>query len=163
MDDNLIKILLIEDNPGDVRLLKETLSEVSSSTFDIAHAARLSTGLKYLTKGGFDIVLLDLSLPDGEGLDTVIKVRNEKPEIPIVILTGFNDESVALQAVQVGAQDYLVKGSIDRDLLVKAIRYALERNRLLTIIEEARQFERHIAYHDSLTGLANRQLFYDRL
>ncbi|MCG8603786.1 diguanylate cyclase, partial [bacterium] len=161
--DSLIKVLLIEDSAGDARLLKETLSEVDSLEFTIIHADRLSAGLQLLHENAFDIVLLDLALPDAMGLDALQQVHTERPEVPVVILTGHNDESLGVEAVQQGAQDYLAKGGITQEMLAKAIRYALERNRLLTEVEEARQLERHNAYHDPLTGLANRQLFYDRL
>jgi signal transduction histidine kinase/DNA-binding response OmpR family regulator len=129
-EDKPVKVLLIEDNPGDARLLQEMLADASSHTFDLECADRLSTGLERLAAGGIDAVLLDLSLPDSQGLDTFTRVHAQAPDVPIMVLSGLDDEALAIKAVREGAQDYLVKGRGDRDLLVRAIRYAIERMRL---------------------------------
>jgi PAS domain S-box-containing protein len=122
-----INILLIEDNPGDVRLIQEMLAEANSAQFALKNTDRLSTGLELLARGGIDLALLDLSLPDSHGLDTFVKMHAEAPQVPFVLLTGLDDESLALKAVQVGAQDYLVKGNVDSHSLARAIRYGIER------------------------------------
>ena len=130
MRDNLFKVLLVEDNPGDVRLIGEMLAEVKGARFELQYAGRLSTGLERLAAGGIDVVLLDLSLPDSQGLDTFARVQAQAPQVPVIVLTGLDDEALAIKAVREGAQDYLVKGQVDSHLLGRAIRYALERARL---------------------------------
>jgi DNA-binding response OmpR family regulator len=123
------RVLLIEDNPGDARLIRETLREATGTPFELECTERLSLGLERLTEGGIDVVLLDLGLPDSQGIDTLAKVRAEAPDIPVVVLTGLEDETLAVKAVQQGAQDYLGKGELDNRLLVRSIRYATERQR----------------------------------
>jgi len=122
-----IKILLIEDNPGDVRLIQEMLADEKGNLFTLECHDRLSGALHRLTDNGVDVILLDLGLPDSQGLDTYAKVHAQFPRLPIVVLSGLHDETVAVRAVRKGAQDYLVKGQIDGKLLVRAIRYAIER------------------------------------
>ena len=124
-----IRILLVEDNPADAGLVKEMLSDSASVRFEVLHRDRLSTALEFLNKEKVHIILLDLSLPDGYGLDTVIQVRLARPEIPIVVMSGLGDEELAIKALHEGAQDYLVKGRADNDLLIRSIRYAIERKR----------------------------------
>jgi len=99
MADRQINILLIEDNPGDARLIEEMLSEVDGTLFNVENACRLSDGLTRIQKGGIDAVLLDLGLPDSAGLDTFEKVYDQAPEVPIVMLTGLDDTELALEAV----------------------------------------------------------------
>ena len=110
MKDTRINVLLIEDNPGDVRLIKEMLGESSSAQFYLQCHDCLSTGLEHLTTTDTDVVLLDLSLPDSKGLDTLYKIKTGAQQLPVVVLTGIDDETVAIKAMQEGAQDYLVKG-----------------------------------------------------
>ena len=138
MSDGQANVLLIEDNPGDVVLLRALLAEVDGDAFCVVHANRLAMGLNRLAEGGIDVVLQDLSLPDGNGLEILRTLRREAAKIPIVVLTGLDDEALALQAVQEGAQDYLVKGSTNGHSLARCIRYAIERERLRTELEEAR-------------------------
>ena len=127
-----VRILLVEDNPGDARLLRYTLQEAESLRFDLVHASRLSEALEQVAGAAFDVVLLDLSLPDGHGMETVTRMLGAAPSVPIIVLTGLADETVAVQAVQAGAQDYLVKGTVEGGTLARAIRYAMERKRLET-------------------------------
>jgi two-component system, cell cycle sensor histidine kinase and response regulator CckA len=129
MEERSIKVLLIEDNPGDARLLQELLEEVTSVQFQLEHVDRLNAGVQYLNAQSLDVILLDLSLPDSQGLETFIQLHHWAAEIPIVVITGLNDETLADRAVQAGAQDYLVKGQVNSDLLARSIRYAIERNR----------------------------------
>lgn len=136
MSDKHTKVLLIEDNPGDVRLIQEILVMKSQAEYQLECADRLSTGLEHLVKGEIDVVLLDLSLPDSQGLDTLSKVRARAPAVPIVVVTGLDDEALALQAVRQGAQDYLVKGDIDSKILWRVMRYAMERKRLEKALQE---------------------------
>jgi two-component system, cell cycle sensor histidine kinase and response regulator CckA len=126
-----IKLLLVEDNPGDVLLLQETLSEITHFELELVHAARLADGLQFLQSDTFDVVLLDLLLPDSEGLETFIQIYQQVPLTPIIVLTGIADETLAIRALQAGAQDYLVKGQVSgSELLIRAIRYAIERKRI---------------------------------
>jgi two-component system phosphate regulon sensor histidine kinase PhoR len=134
------KILLIEDNPADARLLREMLVEIRDAPFELEWVERLSAGLERLTKGDVDAVLLDLSLPDSQGLETFLRVQAQAPHVPITVLSGLDDAALALQAVREGAQDYLVKGKIDGNLLVRAIRYAIERKRIEEALRESLQF-----------------------
>jgi signal transduction histidine kinase len=138
MVDGGANVLLIEDNPGDVVLLRALLEEVEGNPFTIVHAGCLNDGLRRLEEGGIDVVLQDLSLPDGTGLEIVRTLRRQGAKVPIVVLTGLDDQGIALQAVQEGAQDYLVKGSVDGHGLARCIRYAIERERLRADLEEAR-------------------------
>ncbi|MBI2821804.1 MAG: response regulator, partial [Acidobacteria bacterium] len=103
-----LSVLLIEDNPGDARLIQEALAEAPAERFQLVHAERLSSGVARLSEENFDLILLDLSLPDGDRLETLVKLRAHEPNLPVVVLTGLSDEAMAIQAVQAGAQDYLV-------------------------------------------------------
>jgi len=133
-----IKILLIEDNPGDARLIQEMLAEAVDVAFDIKWASQLSKGLGYLSTESFDGVLLDLSLPDSFGIETFLKVHKQAPKIPVLILTGLDDETLALKAVREGAQDYLIKGQLSCcNLLVRALRYAIERNKIEKALQDS--------------------------
>jgi signal transduction histidine kinase/DNA-binding response OmpR family regulator len=127
--DKPIKALLIEDSAADARLLQEMLAGKSYSSFVVERADRLSTGVERLTAQEYDVVLLDLSLPDSQGLDTFARVHAQTPQLPIIVLSGLDDEAIATRAVREGAQDYLVKGTIDDRLLMRAISYAIERKR----------------------------------
>jgi serine phosphatase RsbU (regulator of sigma subunit) len=131
MEDSPIHILLVEDNPGDARLLRETLREVPAEQFALAQVERLDQALQRLAEHHFDVVLLDLSLPDSQGLETCARMHAGAPRAPLVVLTGLDDETVAVQAMQKGAQDYLVKGQVDGNMLMRSMRYAIERTRRL--------------------------------
>lgn len=125
-----INALLIEDNPGDARLIRLMLADADSDLFNLEHVERLSSGLQRLTEGGIDIVLADLSLPDSQGLETFSRLHARAPQVPIIVLSGLNDTKMALNAVHDGAQDYLIKGQVDGQLLARAMRYAIERKRM---------------------------------
>ncbi len=149
-------VLLVEDNPGDARLIREMLAEEDDVSFRLSHADRLSRGMELLGHKDIDLVLLDLSLPDSHGIETFTKVYAHSPKVPIIVLSGNDDQQLALYAVKSGAQDYLVKGKIDRELLLKAMQYSIERKRYQEELERQ-------ANYDALTGLPNRHLFHDRL
>ncbi|WP_310422784.1 response regulator, partial [Chamaesiphon sp. VAR_48_metabat_135_sub] len=143
----VLNILLVEDNPGDIRLLQEILREVTTTRCQITPVMTLAAAIEQLsisteniplTPPPFDIILLDLSLPDSQGIDSFLKLRDRSPNIPIVVLTGLNDETLALLAMQQGAQDYLIKGQVDRNLLLRSIRYAIERERTDTALRQAK-------------------------
>ena len=124
-----ITVLLVEDNPGDARLILELLGEVQTQAFDLERVARLDHALTRLSRTGVDVVLLDLGLPDSQGLETFMRARRGAPDEPIVVISGLDDERLALEAVRSGAQDYLVKGRIEGHLLARVLRYAVERKR----------------------------------
>jgi signal transduction histidine kinase len=126
-----IKVLLIEDNPGDVRLIWEILSEVRNSPFYLNVADTLLKGLQEIDKARPDVILLDLSLPDSNGIYTLNRVRDKAKDVPVVVITGLDDEMTAINSLNEGAQDYLVKGRTDSDLLKRALVYAIERNKLV--------------------------------
>jgi PAS domain S-box-containing protein len=138
MRDNRLQVLLIEDNPGDVRLIKEMLAEAGTGDIGIESAESLSAGIDLLARNNFDVVLLDLGLPDSQGLATLGRLYAGVPDIAIVVLTGHGDEAIAIEAVKQGAQDYLVKGEVDEKLLLRSINYAFERRRLLAELEVSR-------------------------
>jgi len=129
MNDQPLKVLLVEDNPGDARLIREMLREAAHARFELELADCLATGLERLRAGNIHAVLLDLGLPDSRGDDTFFRTHALAPEVPIIVLTGLGDEAVALRTVQQGAQDYLVKGRVDANLLERAICYAIERKK----------------------------------
>src|SRR6266852_6136674 len=139
-----IRVLLVEDNPGDVRLFLELLSETGAGHVKVDHVDRLATALERLSNQTFDVVLLDLSLPDAHGLDTLVRAHAHAPSGPIVVLTGLDDQALAVKAVRAGAQDYLVKGRVDGDLLVRSMRYATERARALEALERREEHYRSL-------------------
>jgi PAS domain S-box-containing protein len=125
--DKPIQLLLVEDNPADARLLRELLKEITTAEFDITLAGRLNEALSKLHSGSFDVVLTDLSLPDSHGLAAFRELHGAAPMVPVIVLSGVDDETLAIGAVREGAQDYLVKSRVDPHLLVRSIRYAIER------------------------------------
>ena len=122
-----ITALLIEDNPDDALLMQAALDEAAGAAIVVEWVDRLALGLERLRSPGVDVVLLDLSLPDGQGVDTCVRVNASAPDVPIVVLTGLADLDTSVAALRVGAQDYLVKGDVNGDLLVRSLRYAIER------------------------------------
>ena len=161
-----IKLLLVEDNPDDVRLIQEMLSGTGAVPFSLEIASSLAAALLRLRAGGFDVLLLDLGLPDSRGLSTFASIHTAIPALPIIVFTGFGDQSLALQVVQQGAQDYLVKGQMDSNLIWRAIRYAVERGRgsRELVLSETRvrhlneSLERRVADRTAELAAANREL-----
>lgn len=131
-----IYVLLVEDNPGDARLLQELLKEVTTVRFMVEQVDCLKAGQQRIRVQAFDVVLLDLSLPDSQGIETFIALHQVALDLPIVVITGLDDETLALTAMQQGAQDYLVKGQVSSDLLARSIRYAIERKRTEQTLRE---------------------------
>ena len=138
-DNPKLKVLLIEDNPKDVQIVCDFLAESTDAAFELEHVGSLSSAVARLSKGGVDLILLDLFLPDSRGFETFAETHKKSAHVSIIILSGSADESLAMDAVRHGAQDYLVKGQIDARLLVRAIRYAIERKRNLAEIEQQKQ------------------------
>ncbi len=159
MHDSPIKILLIEDNPGDARLIREMLADSGAHDISIDWVPNLSQGLEYLGRDGIDLVLLDLSLPESQGLDTFLKAQSHAPGIPFVLLTGLDDEALALMAVQKGAQDYLIKGRTNGRRLFQAIRYATERKKGQEALQQAYdELEHRVEERTANLVTANEQL-----
>src|ERR1700730_5123938 len=132
MKEKALQVLLVEDNAGDVRLLREMFNGEKPDSFELTHLLRMSEAETHLAKGGVDIVLLDMGLPDGHGLDTVRRAHRVAPNIPVIVLTGLDDEALAAEAMKEGAQDYLIKGQIENRALPRALRHAIERHRMQT-------------------------------
>ena len=137
-----IKVLLIEDNPSDTLLLRAMLASQGGSTLELETVDTLTAGLQRLQHGGINLVLLDLSLPDSHGLETFLKLHAQEPAVATIVFSGLDDEEVAMRALHEGAQDYLVKGQVDKRLLVRAIRYATERKRAELALEKERELTR---------------------
>ncbi|MGF1612290.1 MAG: response regulator [Kiloniellales bacterium] len=157
MTNQPVRVLHVEDNPGDARLLRELLNGHSGSPFDLTHRVRLQDALALLDEEAFDVIVLDLGLPDSQGMATLDQTKQTIPHraIPIVVVTGLDDEHVGLLALQHGAQDYLVKENLHADILARALRYAVERQRLLESLEEERTKRRQATEFASLEKIAS--------
>jgi signal transduction histidine kinase len=138
MKEKSLQVLLVEDNAGDARLLREMLREEKPDSFKLTHLFRMHEAEIQLAKGGVDIVLLDMGLPDTHGLDTVRRARTAAPDVPIIVLTGLDDEELAAEAMKEGAQDYLIKGQIENRALPRVLRYAIERHQMLAETDRIR-------------------------
>jgi diguanylate cyclase (GGDEF)-like protein len=147
-----INVLLVEDNPADIYLVRRILADSLDFPASIEAVGRLSTAVERLRENDVDLVLLDLSLPDSSGLETFRQLALGRRAVPVVVLSGYDDERTALEAVRVGAQDYLVKGKFNSALLGRTLRYAIERHRLQTELHA-------LSLTDDLTGLYNRRGF----
>jgi signal transduction histidine kinase len=161
-----IEILLVEDNAGEVRLMQEMLSATGTLPFSLAIANSLAAALARLGAGGIDVLLLDLGLPDSTGVSTFTTVHAQSPTLPIIVLTGFGDQSIALKVVQQGAQDYLVKGQVDGNLIWRTIKSAIKRQRgkRELVVSETRvrqlneSLERRVADRTAELAAAHREL-----
>jgi signal transduction histidine kinase len=148
-------VLLIEDNPGDALLIREMLREAKDAVFVLESCSSLTDGMNALSKRRYDVILLDINLPDSTGTATVQRLLRQHPANAVVVLTGFDDQEVAVDALKAGAQDYLVKGDTNTNLLVRSIRYAIERHRIdlaeaeLAAIKERQRLAREL--HDSVS------------
>jgi signal transduction histidine kinase len=130
LKEKALQVLLIEDNMGDVRLIREMFGKERGDSFELTHHLRMKEAVIHLAQGGVDIVLLDMGLPDGHGLDTVRRAHAAAPDVPMIVLTGLDDEALAAEAMKEGAQDYLIKGQIENRALPRALRHAIERHRM---------------------------------
>ena len=148
------KVLLVENDREDRPGLHQDLAAARDDRIDIECASELGEALKRLSRGGIDVVLLDLALPDSEGMVTFERTFAFAPDVPIVVLTDLDDEELAVSTVQAGAQDYLMKEDVQPGLVLRAVRYAIERHRLLSAL-------RSLSLIDDLTGLYNRRGFTD--
>jgi DNA-binding response OmpR family regulator len=149
MQSKPIKILLIEDSKEDAVIIMEILKDTSKIPFQLSHVNRLKTGFEKLFQESFDVLLLDLNLPDSWGFDTFIRTFDQVPELPIVILSGFDDENIALKAVREGAQDYLIKGEIEGRILARSIYYAIERKKIeKELMKTQKDLRKLIEWHE---------------
>lgn len=139
-----LRILVVEDNPGDLFLLREFLQSTDLDITEVVHAPQLASAKEILRGGGIDLVFLDLSLPDGYGLDSYLALQSYTKQVPVILLTGLTDTGIAPQALVLGAQDYLIKGDFDEKLLGRAIRYSLERMRNLRFLRESEERYREL-------------------
>jgi len=141
-----IKVLLVEDSPDDAELIRRSLRRIRSIAVKVQWSPSLSSAFENLASETFDVVVTDLGLPESKGIESFLKIHARYPNVPVIVLTGLSDEELAVKAVRSGAQDYLVKGEEDSASLLKAIRYSIERQRLLTELEdklrEIRRLER---------------------
>ena len=137
MDVKPIIVLLIEDSADDALLIRKSLAGAMKVPYELKHVDGLSRGMERLAGGEIDVVLLDLGLPDGRGISTFSVLHKHSPDVPVIVLTGHDDEELAIEAVQKGAQDYLVKGKVDGGLLRRSIRYAIERQKLSTQLKQS--------------------------
>lgn len=153
MSADFVKILVVEDDPLNRSLVQLMLAKAEPETFRLTFADRLAQALLELAQQVFDVILLDLSLPDSNGYDTFVDVYNQSPDVPIVVHTAIDDEALAIQAVGHGAQDYLIKGEVSSSALARALRYAIERHRTVVKLQ-------HLSLLDDLTGLLNRRGFF---
>lgn len=145
-------VLIIEDNPADARLVKETLSESNDIAYEFKYASMLSEGLKMISEDRFDLILLDLSLPDSTGLDSIKGIIKKIKDIPLIILTGTDDLNVVTQALKMGVQDYLVKGQFDNLALSRSIRYSVERKKNERELRNSEERYRSI-FENSVIGI----------
>ena len=152
LEETTVRILLVEDNPGDARLFIEALKDAYTAKFDLVHCQTLGQALDHLAQATPTVVVVDLGLPDAFGLEVIKQVRAAALDVPIVVLTSRVDEALGLQALHDGAQDYLIKGELDGNLLLRALRYAIERNRMQAAL-------RNESLIDALTQLYNRRGF----
>jgi diguanylate cyclase (GGDEF)-like protein len=151
-----LDILMVEDDPDDVYLIRQLLAEDSRRRYSLSTAASLRQASSVLDEGTFDLVLLDLGLPDSSGLDTLRLLKDQSRSLPVVVLTGAHDDELGERAIMEGAEDYLPKALVSGFLLKRSINYAVERHRLLHEIRQR-------AEQDPLTGLPNRFMIYDKL
>jgi diguanylate cyclase (GGDEF)-like protein len=156
MQEKSLRVLLVEDNEGDARLLREMFGKENPNSFEMTHVSNMREAVIQLAKGGVDIVLLDLGLPDTYGLESVQQAHAAAPGIPLIVLTGLDDEVLAAEAMKAGAQDYLIKGQVENRALPRALRHAIDRHRI--------QIETiYLAQHDAVTNLPNRLVLNDRV
>ncbi|MDJ0745422.1 MAG: hybrid sensor histidine kinase/response regulator [Xenococcaceae cyanobacterium MO_167.B27] len=137
--ENDVKVLLVEDDLVEARLLHEILKNFHLNKFNLVHVTRLREALKYLEQDAYDVILLDLTLPDSQGLDSLQTIVRFAPRLPVVVLTNTNDDQLAIEAVRQGAQDYLVKRNINVEGLVRSLQYAIERKRVNETLMQANE------------------------
>ncbi len=152
MDDKIIKVLYVEDDMDHAILISELIKEIKNVHYELTHVQRLDETLLELDNENYDIILLDLSLPDAWGVDTITRVYEKAPDIPVVVISGTDDETMAIKALQKGAEEYLVKGKVKSHSLSRILRYAIVRHK-------GRAELHSLSLIDDLTSLYNRRGF----
>ena len=152
MDDKIIKVLYVEDEMDHAILIRELIEEIKNVHYELTHVQNLNETLLELDNNNYDIILLDLSLPDEQGVDTVARVCEQAPDIPVVVMSGTDDETMAIKALQKGAQEYLVKGKVQSHALSRILRYAIMRHKGRVELQS-------LSLVDDLTGLYNKRGF----
>ena len=149
------KLLLVEESVGHAELLRAALREASGTDrrFKLVHVVCLADALQCLREAPFDLALLDVSLPDSKGIETLLRLQDEMSTLPVVIMTGLNDEELAVEAMRRGAQDYLVKGDVDGRMVVRAVRHAIERKRIDVQLQHQR--ERQAVLHEMTLAITS--------
>lgn len=147
MNNDSMNVLYVEDNPLDVRIIREMLANAGASRFILTRCESVDESLKEINKKLFDVILLDLNLPDSQGYDTFQKIYDKVPNIPIVVLTGINDNSMGEKAVKNGAQDYLVKGEISMHLLARVLSYSISRKQVEEELKDSQKHLRDLSSH----------------
>lgn len=158
-----IDVILVDDNPNDVKLIYKYLSKSTNEQFSLTTFDRIGDAIEELSKNSYNVMLLDLSLPDGSGIRILNKAHQVVPDMPIIIITNEEDDELAIKAVKSGAQDFIVKNTFDASLLFRSIRHAIERKRLWVKLAQTEKREHYLATRDVLTGLPNRHTYNDRL
>jgi len=149
---NFVNVLIIDDDLEYAEMLQDVFSKIEVGQFKSTHIDRLTKAMSYLEREKPDVILLDLSLPDSSPQDTFFTIHDKIPHIPIVVVTGHTDRSLAINAVREGAQDYIIKGDFDFNQLARAMLYAIERHQARSLLEQ-------LSFEDELTGLLNRRGF----
>ncbi|MFV1985329.1 MAG: EAL domain-containing protein [Thiohalomonadales bacterium] len=158
-----IDVILVDANPGDVKLIDDYLSKSVNEQFSLTSFARINDAIEELNKKSYAIMLLDLNLPDGSGIRILNKAHQVVPDMPIIIITNEEDDELAIKVVKSGAQDFIVKNTFDASLLFRSIRHAIERKRLWVKLAQTEKREHFLATRDILTGLPNRYTYNERL
>ena len=148
-----MRILLIEDNLSYARLVRTMLSKVEDMSFEVTICDTFSEGVRYASEEPVELIFLDLNLPDSGGIETFVNLKDKVPNVPVIVLTATDDEGLGIKAVKLGAQDYLFKGDTKKNILVRSLRYALERHRMQLELQG-------LSLKDELTGLNNRRGFF---
>jgi signal transduction histidine kinase len=142
-----LRVLLVEDNAGDARLLRQMFSKEKAGSFELTHKTRMAEAEVHLARGGVDVVLLDMGLPDGHGIENLRRARAAAPDVVMMVLTGLDDEGLAAEAIKEGAQDYLIKGQIENRALPRALRHAMDRQRMQTESDRMRNLQLQLRDH----------------
>ena len=158
-----ISVLLVEDDSAEALRIMEMLAAARGGDVLVSHAEGVESALRMLIEGSYDVVLLDLTLPDGSGIDALLRAKVAAASVPVLVMADEDNGPQALQALRAGAQDYLVKSELDTQLVTRTLRHAVERHRMLRHLTEVQQREHFLATHDSLTGLPNRISFQQGL
>src|ERR1700722_6516002 len=147
MEEKALQVLVVEYNAGDARLLREMFSKERPGSFELTHKTRMSEAEIHLARGGVDVVLLDMGLPDGHGIENLRRARAAAPDVVMMVLTGLDDEGLAAEAIKEGAQDYLIKGQIENRALPRALRHAMDRQRMQTESDRMQNLQLQLRDH----------------